>query len=265
MFKNRYTQNFVNIVAMFICICIIFSGVTIIGKLQTIKENIRSNNETEWRQQAKRTLQSVTSQLDSDLTNKLVDANDNISLQSWAKRNISSLRNGGPTGDAFMIRMYYENGQLVGKFIWDGSPDCAKPSFITNGRYLSDEPKMHYDQIQAQFICGQMLLGQSTLNTNNNYFWNFDGNPEYLEWDVRPIGALGFYEEPPTIGGVNNEKYNKILICLGTQQDEVESTFTPTIKDIDETIFYTEIFIILSIIACIYNMILYVYLIKRKQ
>ena len=250
---------------MLICISIIFSGFKIIDNYYTIRNNIKISNEFEWRQQAKRTLQTMTCQFDLDLTNGAVDANDNMSLQNWAKRNLADVRNGGPTSDGFMIRIYYENGKLVGKFIWDGSPDCAKPSFILNDRYLTDEPEMHVDSKQAQYICDQMLLGQSTLNTNNDYWWNFDGSPEFLEWDVRPVGTSGFYEEPPTIGGINNEKYNKILICLGTQTDEINKPFNETFETITDNEWYTKIFIAASIILCIFNMIIYVYFNKKRE
>lgn len=259
MFRKRYIQNTVNIIVMFICICIIFAGTTITKNLQETKANIKSNIEKEWRQQAKRTLLNIQEQFMYDIDNKIVDPANELSLQQWAKRNISGVLNGGPTGDTFMINLGNE------KFIWDGSPDCAKPEFIENGRFMKDEPKLHQDQERAEFILSKMRLAQSTINTNEEYWWNFDGSPEYLEWIVIPPGTLGFNTEPITINGVKNANYSKILIALGTQEDEIESTFEKDFQAIDENIYYIKIFMCLCIFVCFSNLIIYVFLSKKAE
>jgi hypothetical protein len=258
MFTNKkIVQHTINIVAFVVCLVFLFVGTGIINSLKETRSNMKSNIEKEWRQQAKRTLENVQDQFMYDVDHGLLDATDELALQQWAKRNISGILNGGPTGDMFMINLGDE------KFLWDGSPDCAKPEFVTNGRYLKDEAQMHYDPTQAELIISKMRLAQSTLNTQDNYWWNFDGSPEFLEWVVIPPGALGFNSEPNTIGGVKNAKYNKILIALGTQEDEIESTFAKDFESLDHTISVAEPFVYASIAICIFNIIVFVYLNKK--
>jgi hypothetical protein len=257
MFKKRYMQNIINVIAFVICLTIFFVGSGIVNSLKSTKESLKTNIETEWRQQAKRTLSNLEAQFMYDMNNGTVDPSNELSLQSWAKRNISGVLNGGNTGDAFMINLGNE------KFIWDGSPDCAKTDFITNGRFMKDEAGMHYDPAQAKIILDKMRLAQSTLTTLDNNWWNFDGSPEYLEWIVIPPGSLGFNAEPITVGGIPNQKYSKLLIALGTQQDEVQSTFTKNFETIDKTIEQTQLFVSMSVAVCIFNLIIYVYLNKK--
>lgn len=257
MSKKRYVQNIFNVVAFLICLSIAFIGVKIVTNLESTKENVKAHIEQEWRQQAKRTLANIQDQFMYDLNLGLVDPNDELSLQDWAKRNISGILNGGNTGDAFMINLSNE------KFLWDGSPDCSKPEFITNGRYMKDESTLHLYPEQAELILNKMRLAQSTLNTLDNYWWNFDGSPEYLEWVVIPPGSLGFNNEPITNGGVKNPKYGKILIALGTQEDEVQSTFQKDFSAMDNSIELTQIFVSVSILICMFNLIIYIYLNKK--
>jgi hypothetical protein len=255
---KKNIQHIINIVVFTICFCLLFVGNSIINSLNSTKSSMKTNIEKEWRQQAKRTLSNIKDQFMYDLTNGDVDPADEYSLQDWAKRNISGVLNGGSTGDMFMINLGNE------KFIWDGSPDCAKDEFITNGRYMKDEPPLHQDPVQAQFIMDKMKLAQSTLNTYDNFWWNFDGSPEYLEWVVIPPGSLGFNSEPKTVGGIVNNKYSKLLIALGTQEDEVQSTFTNNFTDIDNMILKVELFICASITICFVNMIIFIYLNKKR-
>jgi hypothetical protein len=257
MFKKRYMQNIINVIAFVICLTIFFVGSGIVNSLKSTKVNLKANIETEWRQQAKRTLSNLEAQFMYDMNNGTVDPSNELSLQLWAKRNISGVLNGGNTGDAFMINLGNE------KFIWDGSPDCAKPEFITSGRYMKDETDMHVDPAQAKITLDKMRLAQSTLTTLDNNWWNFDGSPEFLEWIVIPPGSLGFNAEPITVGGVPNQKYSKLLIALGTQQDEVQSTFTKNFETIDKTIEQTQLFVSMSVAVCIFNLIIYVYLNKK--
>lgn len=255
--KNRYVQNFINVIVFSICLAIIFFGTGIVNNMRDTREELKANIETEWRQQAKRTLSNLQDQFMYDLNNGQLDPSDELALQEWAKRNISGVLNGGETGDAFMINLGNE------KFIWDGSPDCSRPEFVTNGRYMKDEASLHQDHEQAAYIIGKMRLAKSTLTTLDNYWWNFDGSREFLEWVVIPPGSLGFNSEPTTIGGVKNNKYSKVLIALGTQQDEIESTFSNNFKSLDMTIENMEIFISVSVGICVFNLIIYVYLNKK--
>lgn len=257
--KNRIINNIINAVVFCICLSIVALGSNITNNLENSKASIKANIEKEWRQQAKRTLANIQDNLMYDMNHGVVDPLNEYSLQNWAKRNLSGVLNGGQTGDAFMINLGDE------QFIWDGSPDCAKPEFITNGRYMKDEADMHYDKEQARIILDKIRLAQSTLNTEDNYWWNFDGNPEYLEWIVIPPGTLGFDYESYTVGGVKNPNYNKILIALGTQQDEIESTFSNDFTTIDKTINEVHIFIVASILICFFNMVIYIYLNKKTN
>lgn len=257
MFKKRYIQNLINVIAFCICLCMIIVGTKIIESQQQNKELLKANIEREWRQQAKRTLANIQDQFMYDVNHGTVDPSDELSLQTWAKRNISGVLNGGSTGDMFMVNLGNE------KFIWDGSPDCAKPEFVTNGRYLKDESPLHQDPLKAEEIVGKMRLAQNTLNTDDNYWWNFDGSPEFLEWIVIPPGSLGFNSEPTTIGGIKNNKYSKILIALGTQDDEIESAFSKNFETIDKTMNDIQLFISVSVGICIFNLIIYVYLNKK--
>lgn len=255
--KNRYIQNLINVVVFAICLSIIFIGSIITENLKETKLSVKANLEIEWRQQAKRTLSNIQDQFMYDINHEVLDPSDELALQNWAKRNISGILNGGETGDTFMINLGNE------KFLWDGSPDCAKQEFITNGRFMKDEADLHVNPAQARLILDKMRLVKSTLTTNDNYWWNFDGNPEYLEWIVIPPGSLGFNSEPITTGGMKNTKYSKILIALGTQQDEIESTFTKNFETIDKIINETNLFVSISIGICIFNLIIYVYLNKK--
>lgn len=257
--NKRLIQNIINVIVLIICIIIIGSGNYTMYKIKTVKAEINNNIEDEWRSQAKRSLYNVATQFMYDVRNKTVDPYNEISLQNWAKRNISGLLNGGPTGDAFMINLSNE------KFIWDGSPDCAKPEFITNGRYMKDEAIMHRDKKQAELVIGKMRQGKSTLSTYEKNWWNFDGSPEYLEWTVIPPGYLGFDDEPATIGGVKNNKQVRLLIALGTQQDEVQSTYKDTLEKLDRLNYCIEIFVFCTIIICIFNLIVYIYLSKKAN
>lgn len=257
--KNIYIQNIINVIVFGICLGVVFFGTLIVTNLKNTEENMKTHIEQEWRQQAKRTLANIQDQFMYDVNHGTVDPSDELSLQEWAKRNISGVLNGGPTGDMFMINLGNE------KFIWDGSPDCAKPEFITNGRYMKDEAPMHYDKDKALEILDKMRLAQSTLNTNDNYSWNFDGSPEYLEWVVIPPGSLGFNSEPATIGGVKNKNYSKLLIALGTEKDETESTFAKDFTTIETAINDINILVSLSVTICIFNLIIYVYLNKKVK
>ena len=255
--KKQIKQNIINIVVFAICLSLIYTGSLIIKRNEDLKSNISQNIEIEWRAQAKRTLANVREQFMYDVKHNVVDPSNEASLQEWAKRNISGVLNGGDTSDAFMINLSNE------KFIWDGSPDCAKPEFITNGRYMKDEAAMHADKAQATYIINKMRLGTDTINSYEKNWWNFDGSPEYLEWIVIPPGYLGFDYESKTVGGVKNKEYKKVLIALGTQKDEVESTYINTYKEIDAINNMVRIFVSISVIICVFNMIIYIYFLRK--
>ena len=257
MMRTRPVQNIINIIVLAIGIFMITMSSTIISHLNLQKENLYTSIETEWRQQAKRQLAGIQDKFMYDLNAGLVDPTNEYSLQQWAKINISGILNGGETGDVFMINLQDE------KFIWDGSTDCAKPIFITNGRFMKDEADLHQDKEQAVYILDKMRLAKSTLDTNNNYWWNFDGSLEYLEWVVIPPGALGFDGETITTGGIKNQNYSKILIALGTQEDEVRHTFDKQVQIIDQNIYEIQAIVMIAIVICIFNMIVYVYSNKR--
>lgn len=121
---------------------IVFSGIFsllillgyVYNSISIIPSQIKQTNEVIWREQARRTLKDLKTQLLSDIQDGLVDPNNDASLQKWGVRRLMNVRNGGETSDAFMIELSNR------KFILDGSPDCSKEDFLKNGRYVIDEP-----------------------------------------------------------------------------------------------------------------------------
>jgi hypothetical protein len=236
---------------------LLFANHLNIMEVRQTKEKVIYATEQAWREQARTTLKEVGVRFDEDVASGALNPNDRFALQEWCKKNISGLRNGGPTGDGFVI----EIGSEI--FIWDGSPDCAKPIFIINGRYMKDEAQMHQRPDLAEKALDLMRLGVDTT-ANDNYYWQFDDSKELLEWIVKPSGMNGFNGEPRTIGGVNNTNYSKILIQLGTQEDEILKPYQETFDRLE----YTEYRLILVsvgvVIFYVLLMGLYIFYTKRQ-
>lgn len=254
-FSKTVTQNLINILVFGICIGVLFLGFISITAINVVDSSLPKIIEHTWRSQAKASLNDLRNRLARDITKGTVKVEDELSLQEWSKQNLSGATNGGPTGDGFMINLGNE------KFLWDGSPDCAKPEFVTNGRFMKDESQLHMNKEQAVKILELMRLGLDT-EPENNYWWQFDDSKEYLEWVVVPTDKIGFNNEPYTVGGIKNPKYTKILIQLGTQKDEIEKPYEPIFDALKNIKKYVYVSMIVSFIICIINMMIYVFLSK---
>lgn len=258
LFRNKITQNVINLIVFLICAGIILLGLGVIKGFNSIESNLPKIIEKTWRVQARRTLNDVRDNFNMDVKSGVINPSDELSIQNWSKRNIAGIINGGPTGDIFVINLGNE------KFLWDGSPDCARPEFITNGRYMKDESVLHKDKTQAEKMIEMMKLANDT-HEGDDYWWNFDGSPEYLEWVVVPAGKLGFGDEPSTNGGIKNLKYSKILIQLGTQKDEVEAPYRYIFENINKLKGCVRILISICSFICVLNMTIYVFFTKNNR
>ena len=197
----------------------------ILSNFTNFESQILSDIEQTERNQARMQLENIRNIAIQDIQNGQLNVNDKYSMQLWAKKNVSCLLNGGPTGDAFMIELGTE------QFIWDGSPDCSKTEFIKNGRYMKDEIEMHKNKEQADKMLNLMILWIDT-KLGDNYWWQFDDAVEWLEWIVIPIDKYGFNGEASTIGGLKNTEYKKLIIVLGTQSDEATYSYKESVKSV---------------------------------
>ena len=224
--SNRYSRIAINIFAFILCLSISMVGLSSVTGISNTKVDIKENIEIQQRQQARRTLNYLRDMLIRDIKEDEVDVKNKTQLQEWFKDHVSGVLNGGDTGDVFVIELGSE------EFIWDGSPDCAKDEFTSNGRFIKNESQYHKRPDLAVKALEKMKLGIDTKEGDNNY-WQFDDSKEYLEWIVIPADKLGFDSEPYTIGGIKNPEYNKILIQLGTQEDEVMKIHNKTFEELD--------------------------------
>lgn len=225
-FKNKYTKHLLNIFAFVLCISISVVGSYCVSTINKTKAEAKENLEIQQRQQARRTLSYLRDMLIRDIKEDEVDVKNKSQVQTWFRDHVSGVLNGGDSGDVFVIELGSE------QFIWDGSPDCAKDEFLTNGRFMKDESQYHQRPDLAVKALDKMRLGIDTKEGDNNY-WQFDDGKEYLEWVVIPVDKLGFDNEPYTIGGIKNPNYNKILIQLGTQEDEAMKPHLKTFKEME--------------------------------
>lgn len=252
--KKSIQLQIINLVLFSIVILITFIGSRVLKDLDTTNDNIKTSTEQAWRSQARTTLNGLKDKLLVDVKDGKVDPKDNVQLQEWCTENLADIRNGGPTSDGFMVDMSNE------QFILDGSNDCAKEEFITNGRYLKDEAALHQDPVLANEMINVMRKEFDT-QAGDNYYWQFDDSPELLEWVIVPKSMLGFENEPSTKGGIKNEKYKVVLIELGTQTDEVMKPYDEIIQSVSNT--KNQIYIVIglalviSIIGMFVIMILY--------
>ncbi|MCX7871593.1 MAG: hypothetical protein N2485_08550, partial [bacterium] len=139
------------------------------------------------------------------------------------------------------------------------SPDCAKPEFLVNGRYMKDEAQMHKNPSLALKMLDEMRKMYSTIYENYNYYWEFDNSPELLEWIIIPNDKFGFNEEPYTNGGIKNSKYVSYILVLGTQKDEIMMPYQEIFKNFDNIIFISRIIIIIYFIALIMSLLMIIW------
>lgn len=238
-----------------VAILLIISGY-VLKETSTMEDTLAKSTEEVWRAQARRTLDSLRDRLNKEVVSGRIDYDDDLQLQEWAKENLNDVSNGGPTSDGFMIELGSE------KFIWDGSPDCARPSFVTEGRFMDDEAPLHNIPEQAEKMIEQMRQGRDTVH-GDNFYWNFDDSPELLEWVIVPRSGMGFNNEYPVIGGIKNPNYRSILIQLGTQTDEVMKPYQPLIKQMKSI--SIAIYGILILLFCFVVFSMFVFLFKKEE
>lgn len=248
--KKRILFNLLNVVFLAVCLFSISYIYSIEKTIINVKNELELSIEKEWREQAKRTLKDLKNQFLLEVQINKMNPYDEYQVQQWALININGIRNGGLTSDAFMIRMPDE------KFIWDGSPDCSKPEFLKNGRYMIDEPSMHQDPVLAQKILDEMRKIYSTVDGNYNYYWQFDDSQELLEWVIIPDDAFGFNYETYTKQGIKNNKYVSYILILGTQKDEIMSNFKHIFKHFDLIINMIRVTLIVFLLMTIVFLIL---------
>ena len=224
--KNRIILQLVIFTTMIGLFFVIGKASVILINFTNFNSEMMYNIEQSSRYQARLQLENIRTIAIQDIKSGQLNVDDKYNMQSWAKKNISSLLNGGPTGDAFMIELGTE------QFIWDGSPDCSKTEFIENGRYMKDETLMHVNKEQVEKTLNLMRLGVDT-ELGYNYWWQFDDSKEWLEWIVIPVDKYGFNGEASTVGGLKNNEYKKLIIVLGTQSDEATYSYSQSVKTIN--------------------------------
>lgn len=255
--KDRIGQNLLNLLVMGICVVVTLLGIISTQSVEDNKNQIPIVLEQTWREQARTTLANVRVEFLAGVKEGTINPLDDASVQKWASVYYSGLRNGGSTSDGFIIRM------PTGKFMWDGSPDCATLDLATQGRYIKGEAPKHKNPSLAEKVYLAMSNMHSTREGDNQY-WQYDDATEYLEWAVVPNDTNGIDDEPMTIGGAINPKYNSFIFTLGTQSDEVLKPYLHIQKGADTSINEIKIVSVLSVIICLLNMMIYVYLTKKK-
>lgn len=225
----------------------------------SIKQVYIDSVKQQWRAQARRTLAALRDTLNEEIDMQLLNPYVDSELELWAKIHLSGIRNGGETSDAFMI------DAKTGKFLWDGSPDCAKESDCNNYRFIVEEAQYHKNTTLAAVVIHKIMQNFST-QAGDNIYWEYDDSPELLEWVTAPRDRLGFGDQPSTIGGITNSAYKGIIIVLGTKTDEILSPYIPVVKQYDEqlasqyrTLRLIDMIMLLSLLNAILTMTLVVY------
>lgn len=251
--KSKTKINFHLIVfTVIFSIMLLISG-SMITRMQQYKKDLVNTIEQRKRNDARMALRDSIERFDKAVKSGIVNPNDINSVANWARDNFAGLRNGSSTSDGFIIELGSE------QFVDDQSTDCQKPEF-SNGRYMKDEAKMHKDPKLAEQMLNKMRVGIAT-KYGDNYSWNFDGNPEWLEWDIYPPDSiLGLNDEPKTIKGIKNHNYKKYLFVLGTQSDEILGSYGDVFKQIDRVINLFYIVLFLSLTSMIYKLFYLVYI-----
>lgn len=225
----------------------------------SIKQVYIDSVKQQWRAQARRTLAALRDTLNQEADLQLVNPYDDKELELWASVHLAEIRNGGETSDGFMI------DAKTGKFLWDGSPDCAKESDCNNSRFIIEEAHLHRNVTLAAFTIDKMMQNFST-QANDNMYWEYDDSQELLEWVIAPRDRVGFGEQPNTVGGVTNTACKGVLIALGTQTDEILAPYIPVVKQYNEqlasqyrTLHLIDMIMLLSLLNAILTMTLVVY------
>lgn len=220
--KKKVFLNLINFLIFGSLIFLIMFSTSI---TETSMGHIEDRNlilENVWREQARISLLDIKEQFLLDLANGMVDSADDDSLYQWAETRLSGRRVSGPGGDAFIISFPNE------KIIWDNSLDTVQEQ----NRYLGSSLHLHEDPNLAKSVYSEMRKLYITTPSSKQS-WNFDGNPEFLEWTVVPTERSGFNNEPKFVNGQINPDYKVLLIGYGLQKDEITDDFKLIDKDIE--------------------------------
>lgn len=245
--------NIIFIIASLIFSMLLLISGVLLKDITTYKQNLQQSIEASKRQSSRYLLKDVIDRLDIAVKMGYVDPNNSNSIAQWSAINFSGLRNGTDTSNGFVILIEGDTARIIE----DSSVDCANNTDGTpiintekQQRLIDNEPIKHKDPTLAKYVYSKIKLAQDTT-LYDNYTWNFDGSPEWLEWAVFPTNiSLGVNNEPRTIAGYANSNYKKYIFVLGTQSDEVFSRFTKAFNQINEMIklIYAVLFIFLIFI-----------------
>lgn len=235
-------------------------------QLNNTSDNIKTIIEQSWRSQARRTLSDLRDQFNYSVQEGKLDPGNKGDLESWSKNNLSGITNGGRTSNAFMVELGTDG------VLWSSPKDYNKDSVVNLNDFMSNQSKVKdllkknnilyppvidstylnglklsnvnifkqmykdglidVDYTGISQIISSMNLGYDT-SSGDNYSWNIYGGREWLEWIVIPSGKLGFDHESYTVDGKLNKKYSKILIKLGTLEQEAIKPFGSELRQIN--------------------------------
>lgn len=251
---TRKKRIIYNLISLFIFIFLFFSGLFSLHLEQQITNNITTRRtivEEQWRQQARTTLQGLKDDFLVKVSKKEIDPFDDREVQKWASSALKSIRNGGPTGDCFLVDMSDE------ELLWNPSPDMNQ-NLPTQYLYLEDTLELFHDPNSGEEVYEEMRKLYTTTSNSQNQ-WSFDESPEFLEWVIIPTDGLGFNSEPLTKNGKRNEKFKAYLLTLGTQQDEIFSPFVELEKSQLKDKNYLLVFNLFLLVFGIYFIVWFIY------
>jgi hypothetical protein len=267
MSDNITKKISVTFIVFLMAACFILGiGQMIIQQLDDTKIQVKKQIELSARAQSRRMLNATRNQILNEV-DKAVKKHgpsilyDHDFIREISFKYVAPLRNAGPTGDAFLIRLRPDE-----KFLYDGSPDCSKDIFLEKGRYMADElivqdqafkllkkhdinidankiEMKHIRKIKNNYYDVYKKLKNKNIIMHNKeedaaralnqmrfgrdtteedqFYWNFDDSTEFLEWVVIPAGQKGFKGNFDGAMGMKNNNNTKWLLQLGIQKDEL--------------------------------------------
>lgn len=211
--NRRWKNQIINFFSFGAVIGLMSLCMTIYSTVENIKKSSNEAIEQHWREEARGKLNYLKDMYLEEEAKGLVNSYNEASVQEWFRVHLQNMRNGSPTSDGFVIEMGTET------FLYDSSADCALP-VGSDAKTIKDNIPMHKYPKTAEKAYNSMRELQDT-KLGNNYFWQFNVEPEWLEWVMIPKDRTGFKGEPSTIGGTKNKKYRGFLVQLGTQENEI--------------------------------------------
>lgn len=218
--------NILNVAVFAITGLIFFAGSSAVFKIDRSMVDLKTDIEQHWREQARNTLNHTLDVFEKDYMLDLVDLYDNGSIEEWANKNFSGIRNGSSTSDGWI-------GEIgEGIIISDQSPDCMifvedediENPVIEKDRYFKNEHIGHVDPEQAKLVFKRISSGAKTTY-GDNIWWKFNEDEEWLEFAYYP-NINGVDGEYRTVKGAKNDKFKRYVFVLGTQSEEIFSKYT---------------------------------------